>query len=103
MSQPASPDAPESFADSPDSAPTGDVLSTMLRTVHLAGHDVTEIEAHPPTTWVQRDDMGAVHLVEGGEVHAEVVGAEPHILAAGDVALLPAGRAHVLKVTEPDT
>jgi len=33
----------------------------------------------------------------------EVVGAEPHILRAGDVALLPAGRAHVPRVTEPDT
>jgi AraC-like DNA-binding protein/quercetin dioxygenase-like cupin family protein len=103
MSQSASPDAPESFAVRPDSAPTGDVLSTMLRTVHLAGYDVTEIAADPPTTWAQRDDMGAVHLVEGGEVRVEVAGAEPHVLRAGDVALLPAGRAHVLRVTEPDT
>ena len=84
-------------------APTGDVLSTMLRTVHLAGHDVTEIAAHPPTTWAQRGDMGAVHLVEGGEVRVEVAGAEPHVLRAGDVALFPAGRAHLLRVTEPGT
>jgi len=42
----------------------------MLRTVHLAGHDVTEIAAHPPATRVQRDDLGAVHLVEGGEVRS---------------------------------
>jgi AraC-like DNA-binding protein len=103
MSQSASLDAPESFAARPDSVPTGDVLSTMLRTVHLAGHDVTEIAAHPPTAWVQRDDVGAVHLVEGGEVHVEIVGAGLHTLRAGDVALLPAGRAHVLRVTEPDT
>jgi AraC-like DNA-binding protein len=75
----------------------------MLRTVHLAGHDVAEVAAHPPAAWVQRDDLGAVHLVEGGEVHVEVVGAEPRILRAGDAALLPAGRAHVLRVTEPDT
>jgi AraC-like DNA-binding protein len=75
----------------------------MLRTVHLAGHDVTEIAAHPPATRVQRDDLGAVHLVEGGEVRLEVAGAEPHVLRAGDVALLPAGRPHVLRVTEPDT
>jgi AraC-like DNA-binding protein/quercetin dioxygenase-like cupin family protein len=103
MSQPASPEAPESYADRPDSAPTGDVLSTLLRTVHLAGHDVTETVADPPTRWVQRDDMGAVHLVEGGEVQVEVAGAEPHILRAGDAALLPAGRAHVLRVTGPGT
>jgi AraC-like DNA-binding protein len=88
MSQPASPEAPESFADRPDSAPTGDVLSTLLRTVHLAGHDVTETAADPPSRWVQRDDMGAVHLVEGGEVQVEVAGAEAHILRAGDVAWL---------------
>jgi AraC-like DNA-binding protein len=75
----------------------------MLRTVHLAGHDVAEIAAHPPAARVQRDDLGVVHLVEGGEVHLEVAGAKPHILRAGDVALLPAGRAHVLRVTEPDT
>ena len=92
---------PESFAARPDSASAGDVLSTVLRTVHLAGHDVTEIAADPPTTWAQRDDMGAVHLVEGGEVQVEVAGAEPHTLRAGDAALLPAGRAHVLRVTEP--
>ena len=103
MGQPASPGLPESFAVRPDSGTAGDVLSTMLRTVHLAGHDVTEIAAHPPATRVQRDDLGAVHLVEGGEVHLEVAGADPHILRAGDVALLPAGRAHLLKVTEPDT
>jgi len=72
----------------------------MLRTVHLAGHDVAEIAAHPPAARVQRDDLGAVHLVEGGEVHLEVSGAKPHVLRAGDVALLPAGRAHVLRVTE---
>ena len=101
MSQPASPQTPESFAGRPDSVPTGDVLSTLLRTVHLAGHDVTEIAADPPARWVQRDDMGAVHLVEGGEVQVEVAGAEPHILRSGDVALLPAGRAHVLSVTGP--
>jgi Helix-turn-helix domain/Cupin len=67
----------------------------MLRAVHLAGHDVTEIAAYPPTEWVQRDDVGAVHLVEAGEVRVEVAGVEPHILHAGDAALLPAGRARV--------
>jgi AraC-like DNA-binding protein/quercetin dioxygenase-like cupin family protein len=102
MSQPASPDIPESFAARPDSAPTGDVLSTLLRSVHLSGHDVTEIVAQPPTSWVQRDDVGAVHLVEGGAVRVEVLAAEPRTLHAGDVALLPAGRGHVLHVTEPD-
>ena len=66
MGQPASPGSPESYAVRPDSAPAGDVLSTMLRTVHLAGHDVTEIAADPPAARVQRDDLGAVHLVEGG-------------------------------------
>jgi len=103
MSQPVSPDAPESFAGRPDSGPATDVLSTMLRAVHLAGHDVTETAAQPPTSWVQRDDMGAVHLVEGGGACLEVAGAETHMLRAGDVALLPAGRAHVLRVSEPNT
>ena len=102
MSQSASPGAPESFAVRPDSAPAGDVLSTILRTVHLAGHDVTEIAAHPPTTWVQRADVGAVHLVEAGEVHVMVEATEPYVLRAGDVALLPAW-AHALRVTEPGT
>jgi AraC-like DNA-binding protein/uncharacterized cupin superfamily protein len=101
MGQPESLNAPESFAARPDSVPTGDVLSTVLRTVHLAGHDTTEIAADPPATRVQRDDMGAVHLVEAGEVQLEVAGAEPHVLRAGDVALLPAGRAHLLRVTGP--
>jgi Cupin len=39
MSQSASPEAPESFAVRSDSAPTGDILPTVLRTVHLAGHE----------------------------------------------------------------
>jgi AraC-like DNA-binding protein/quercetin dioxygenase-like cupin family protein len=103
MSQHASADAPESFADRPDSAPITDVLSTLLRTVHLAGHDVTETAAPPPTTWPQRDDMGALHLVEGGEVRVEAARAQPHVLRAGDVALIPTGRAHVLRVTAPGT
>jgi quercetin dioxygenase-like cupin family protein len=80
---------------------TGDVLSTVLRTVHLAGHDVTEVAADPPAKYVQRDHLGALHLVEGGEVRLEVVGAEPHLLGAGDVALLPAGRDHALLATQP--
>lgn len=33
----------------------------------------------------------------------EVAGAGPRVLRAGDVALLPAGQAHVLRVTEPAT
>jgi AraC-like DNA-binding protein/quercetin dioxygenase-like cupin family protein len=99
MSQPESPNAPETFAARPESASTGDVLSTVLRTVHLAGHDVTENSVDPPATWAQRADMGAVHLVEGGEVQAEVAGAEPRTMHAGDVVLLPAGRPHVLRVT----
>jgi len=103
MSQSASPDAPESFAGRPDSAPPGDVLSTVLRTVHLAGHYVAETTADPPAASVQRDDMGAVHLVEAGEVRLEVAGAGPRVLGAGDVALLPAGRAHLLRVTGPGT
>jgi AraC-like DNA-binding protein len=78
-------------------------LSVILRTVHLAGHDVTETAADPPAATVQRDDLGAVHLVEAGEVHLEVAGGEAHKLRAGDVALLPAGRAHVLRVAEPGT
>jgi AraC-like DNA-binding protein len=102
MSQPASPDAPGSFAARP-AVPADDVLSTMLRTVHLAGHDVIEVAADPPAARVQRDDVGAVHLVEGGEVQVELAGAEPPVLRAGDAALLPAGRPHVLRVTEPGT
>ena len=75
----------------------------MLRTVHLAGHDVIEVAADPPAARVQRADVGAVHLVEGGEVQVELAGAEPPVLRAGDAALLPAGRPHVLRVTEPGT
>ena len=75
----------------------------VLRTVHLAGHDVAETAADPPAVRVQRDDLGAVHLVEAGEVRVEVAGAAPHVLRAGDAALLPVGRAHVLRVTERAT
>jgi AraC-like DNA-binding protein len=71
--------------------------------VHLAGHDVTENTAGPPATLVQREDLGAVHFVEVGEVHLELAGSGRYSLRAGDIALLPMGRAHVLTVRESGT
>jgi len=104
MNQSASADAPELFADRPDIPSVSDVLSTVLRTVRLSGQEVTEVVSEPPTEWAQPDDVGAVHLVESGEVHLEAIGTTgPQVLRAGDVALLPAARPHMLKVTEPDT
>ena len=43
MSQSASADAPELFADRPDIPSVSDVLSTVLRTVRLSGQEVTEV------------------------------------------------------------
>ncbi|HET9889466.1 MAG TPA: AraC family transcriptional regulator [Mycobacterium sp.] len=104
MSQSASLDKPELFADRPDIPSVSDVLSTVLRTVRLSGQDVTEVVAEPPTEWTQPDDVGAVHLVENGEVHLEgIETTTPRALRGGDVALLPAARPHLLKVTEPGT
>ncbi|HTA02220.1 MAG TPA: AraC family transcriptional regulator [Streptosporangiaceae bacterium] len=103
MNQTARPDSPESFAERPNRGPTSDVLSTVLRAVHLSGHDVSEISAGPPETFVQREGFGSVHFVEVGEVHLELAGPERHVLRVGDVALLPMGRPHVLTVRESGT
>ena len=103
MGQPESPDPPVSFADRPDGPGPVDVLSTVLRTVRLSGHEVTQTAAQPPTEWAQPDDVGAIHFVESGEVHLEGRGTERHVLRQGDMALVPAARPHVLRVSQADT
>ena len=90
---------PKIFADRPAS----DVLSTVLRTVRLSGHDVTRMAGQPPTEWTQPDNVGAIHFVESGALQVEAQGTGSQILRTGDMALLPAARPHLLRVIEPDT
>ena len=92
------PDRTESFAARPDSSPAPDVLSTALRAVRLAGHTVSETEAGPGEEVEQPDSAGVVHLMESGEAQLLIEGADSRALRAGDVALLPAGHRHVLRV-----
>ena len=80
-----------------------DVLSTVLRTVRLSGHEVTELAAQPPTEWTPPAGVGAIHFVESGALQVLVRGTGPRMLRTAGMALLPAARAHVLRVVEPDT
>jgi AraC-like DNA-binding protein len=103
MGQPESPNPPVSFADRPNGAGPVDLLSTVLRTVRVSGHEVTELAAQPPSIWPQPDGLGAIHFVERGEVYVEARGTARHVLRPGDMALIPAARPHVLRVSEADT
>jgi AraC-like DNA-binding protein/quercetin dioxygenase-like cupin family protein len=103
MDQPVRSDSPESFAVRPDPGPTSDVLSTVLRAVRLAGHQITERTADPAEALVQRQEFGAVYFVEVGEICLELAGSGQHVLRAGDVALLPIGRVHGLTVRAAGT
>jgi AraC-like DNA-binding protein/quercetin dioxygenase-like cupin family protein len=98
MRQRTPPQRTDSFADRPASSPAPDVLSTALRAVRLAGHAVSETEGGAGEEFEQSSATGAVHLVEAGGVRLVVDHDDSHELHAGDVALLPAGRAHVLRV-----
>lgn len=92
---------------------SADILSDVLRAVHLSGGVFFDIRARAP--WVaeapaaceiaplvmpRADHVIEYHLVVRGTCYASVVGEEQHRLEAGDVIVFPQGDAHVL-ASEP--
>jgi AraC-like DNA-binding protein len=105
---------PEHFADPPalDTTALGldaadqphDLLSELLRSVRLSGERIVAY-APPKTFSVGFSDIGALHIVEEGELALQVDG-DPHVerVSRGDAILLPRGDPHHVSdasATEP--
>jgi len=71
-----------------------DVLSELLRSVRLSGERIVAY-APPRTFSVSFADLGALHIIEEGELALRIAG-DPQVrrLRRGDVILLPRGDAH---------
>jgi AraC-like DNA-binding protein len=71
-----------------------DLLSELLRSVHLRGERIVAY-APLPTFSIGFADIGALHIVEHGELDL-VIDGDDHVerLRRGDVILLPRGDAH---------
>jgi AraC-like DNA-binding protein len=73
-----------------------DLLSELLRTVHLHGERIVAY-APPATLSSGLADTGALHIIEQGELELTIDGDEPgERLRRGDVILLPRGDPHHL-------
>ncbi len=80
---------------------THDLLSELLRSVRLSGERIAAY-APPPTFSVGFAGIGALHIVEEGELRLRVDG-DPHVkhIGRGDVVLLPRGDRHHLSNADP--
>jgi AraC-like DNA-binding protein len=92
------PSPPENFADPPAATdlPPRDLLSELLHSVRLNGERI--VAYRPPGTFtVAFSGIGALHIVDEGEVALRVDG-RPRVERAGqgDVILLPRGDPHQL-------
>jgi AraC-like DNA-binding protein len=88
---------PEHLADRP--AMPADLLSELLRTVRLSGERLVAYAPSPGST-VSFADVGALHIVEQGELVLRIEdGARIEHVRSGDAILLPRGDVH--SVTDP--
>jgi AraC-like DNA-binding protein len=94
---------PGNFADRPASEGQPlDLLSELLRSVRLNGEKVV---AHtPPQSFsIDFSGVGALHIIEEGEVALQIDGhPHPEHVRGGDFVLLPRGDRHVV-VSDDDT
>ncbi len=98
--------SPQEFADppAPEDATLGldadgqshDLLSELLRSVHLSGERIVAY-APSPTFSIGFADMGSLHIVEEGELALRIDG-DPHVkhVSRGDFVLLPRGDTHYI-------
>jgi AraC-like DNA-binding protein len=105
-------ETPEDFADRPanseppnaDAGPTQtpDLLSALLRTVRLRGEQIFFCAEEEPFAISFDHAGGTIHILNQGSLDLEVDGhLVGHHYEQGDVVLLPAGAAHVLRSGEP--
>jgi AraC-like DNA-binding protein len=81
----------------------GDLLSDLLRSVRLRGERMVAY-APPPTFSIGFTGIGALHIVEQGEMQLEI-DADEHVtrVRRGDVILLPRGDAHHISSKQRQT
>ena len=88
------------MVDSPVSPPSGptDLVGESLHRLRVAGvfYCRTEAAGAWSVDMPAFGDCLTFHVVTAGQVHVAVPGTEPVLLRAGDLALVPHGRGHVL-------
>ncbi|WP_037177646.1 AraC family transcriptional regulator [Rhodococcus sp. UNC363MFTsu5.1] len=78
-----------------------DALSEVLETIRLRGDQIHRLESVAPFAVAPAGNLRALYLVERGEVVIRFGDtAAPITLGAGDVALLPHGRAHSVESSQ---
>lgn len=107
--------APKDLTDRPDTAPLpantqtrteidgADVLGDVLGRLNLSTLVYSRVELVSPWGLVVRDKEGTeahLYVIGEGEARLEPARAEPVVLSAGDVALLPNGGVHILRDNE---
>ena len=82
----------------PEAAQDLDLLSGLLRTVRLRGQEIFCLAPPPPFSISFANPGGTIHIVSEGKLDLELDG-QQHTLHyhQGDVVLLPAGGAHVVR------
>jgi AraC-like DNA-binding protein len=91
------PDGPDSPSGSGgQQSPPHDLLSELLRSVRLSGEKVVA-HASPQPFAIGFSDMGALHIIEQGEVAIQIDG-RPQVerVRRGDFVLLPRGDRHAI-------
>lgn len=99
--------SPENFADPPAAldvalglaeAEKGDLLSELLRTVHLEGHHILDCAPAVPFALTCPDHYGALYIIEQGRFQLRLDGEDDTLdVRRGDVILLPRGRKHTIR------
>jgi AraC-like DNA-binding protein len=99
-------DPPESFADRPegsgspdqDATGQGDLLSGLLRSIRLRGEQIFCCALTDPFAISFNHGGGTIHILNEGKFELQLDGERnTHRYQKGDVVLLPAGGAHVVR------
>lgn len=91
-------ETPGNFAVRPVSGTRPDLLSRVLRSVRLRGEHIFFCALEPPFAIAFGHAGGTIHIVNEGDFELQMDGqTEMYRYRQGDVILLPAGAAHVVK------
>jgi AraC-like DNA-binding protein len=100
-------DTPQFFADRPgadgqalDRAARPDLLSELLRNVHMRGEQVFDLAPPPPFAIEFGRSVGTLHIIQQGRLEIELDGeSAPRRLTRGDVVLI-GGRSQIVRSVE---
>jgi AraC-like DNA-binding protein len=92
------PDGEGAFPADPEPTQDLDLLSGLLRSVHLRGQEIFCLAPAPPFSISFAHPGGTIHILSEGKLDLELDGQRrSYHYGQGDVVLLPAGRAHVVR------